>query len=65
MLAVNGYGSNAWWIDTTSGYVKPHKLYWAIAREIIDLNLQGWGWQKIAKLFNKKGYLPPRADSKN
>ena len=65
MLAVNGYGSNAWWIDTTTGYVKPHKLYWAIAREIIDLNLQGWGWQKIAKLFKKKGYLPPRSDSKN
>ncbi|NQZ88504.1 MAG: recombinase family protein [Colwellia sp.] len=65
MLAVNGYGSNAWWIDTTSGYVKPHKIYWEIAREIIDLNLLGWGWQKIAKLFKKKGHLPPRADSKN
>jgi hypothetical protein len=65
MLAINGYGSNAWWIDTTSGYVRPHKIYWAIAREIIDLNLQGWGWLKIAQLFKEKGYLPPRANSKN
>ena len=65
MLAINGYGSNAWWIDTTSGYVKPHEIYWSIAREIIDLNLQGWGWLKIANLFKEKGYLPPRANSKN
>lgn len=59
--AVNGYGSNAWWCDTTSNYVKPHYYYWPIAREIVDLTLDGLGWMKIRNILKKKNYKPPHA----
>ncbi|MFT5298674.1 MAG: hypothetical protein ACI9YH_004724 [Colwellia sp.] len=62
--AVNGYGSNVWWCDTTSNYVKPHDYYWPIAREIIELVLDGLGWMKIIKFLKENDYKPPGAFSK-
>lgn len=63
--AVRGYGKNAWWVDTSTGYVKPHPKFWDIAREAIDLSLKGWGWIKISEHFTAQNYLIPGADSKN
>ena len=62
--AVRGYGTDAWWSDTSSGFVKPHPVYFKIAREIIDLNLQGLGHIKIRQYLEEKGYKSPRKASK-
>jgi hypothetical protein len=62
--AVNGYGSNVWWCDTTSNYVKPHDYYWSIAREIVGLTLDGLGWMRIIKKLKERGHQPPGAFSK-
>lgn len=59
-IAINGVGSHAWWIDTSSGYVKQHAYYWPIAREIVGWILAGLGHQKIREKLNEAGYVPPR-----
>lgn len=59
-IAVNGVGSHAWWIDTSSGYVKPHEYYWPIAKEIVGWILKGLGHQKIREKLNEADYPPPR-----
>lgn len=59
-LAVNGVGSHAWWIDTSSGYVKPHEYYWPIAKEIVGWILEGLGHQKIREKLHDARYVPPR-----
>lgn len=58
--AIKGFGSNKWWCTVDSGFVRPHPQYWSIAREIVDLLLQGWGHIKIKKYLDGKEYPPPR-----
>jgi len=62
--ALRGYGHNKWWVDTSSGYVKPHPQYFPIAREIIELNLSGLGHIKIRQALEEKGYKSPRTAHK-
>lgn len=62
--ALRGYGHNKWWVDTSSGYVKPHDEYFSIAREIVDLNLEGFGHIKIRQALEEKGYKSPRTAHK-
>lgn len=62
--ALRGYGHNKWWVDTSSGYVKPHPQYFPIAREIIELNLSGLGHIKIRQVLEAKGYKSPRTAHK-
>lgn len=62
--AVRGYGTNAWWVDTSSGYVRPHPYYWDIAREMVNLTLQGFGHLKLKQYLDEKGYKPPRLSKK-
>jgi len=63
-IAINGLGSNAWWVDTTTGYVKKHDYYWPIAREIVGWILEGFGQQRIAEKLHESGYTPPRKKDK-
>lgn len=62
--AVRGYGTNAWWVETSSGFVRPHPYYWDIAREMVELTLQGLGHLKLKKHLDDKCYKPPRISSK-
>lgn len=52
--AIRGYGNNKWWVDTSSGYVKPHGEYWDIAEEMIELVLSGMGHMKMREYLTKK-----------
>jgi DNA invertase Pin-like site-specific DNA recombinase len=63
-LAVNGVGSHVWWIDTRSGYIKKHDVYWDIARDIVSWILEGYGHQKIAEKLHEAGHIPPHKRKK-
>ncbi|MBD5755253.1 recombinase family protein, partial [Citrobacter freundii] len=39
--AIESVGQNVWWVDTKSGYVTPHSIYFAEAQKIIELKQNG------------------------
>ncbi|HCJ7426967.1 TPA: recombinase family protein, partial [Citrobacter freundii] len=39
--AIESVGQNVWWVDTKSGYVTPHPLYFTAAQKIIELKQNG------------------------
>jgi DNA invertase Pin-like site-specific DNA recombinase len=56
--ALKGYGTNKFWVDVASGYVRPHPYYFPIIREMLDMVLQGDGYFKIKKHLDEN-YDPP------
>ncbi|WP_055648016.1 recombinase family protein [Shewanella sp. Sh95] len=63
--AIKSVGSNIWWSDCTDGTVKPHAVYYAVAQEMVELILQGYGSYRILELLNKKGLIPPTQNKHN
>lgn len=64
-LAIESIGNNMWWSQTfTEGtnsklkFVKQHPLYFSIAKEIIDMLIEGCGNRKILNYLNAH-YAPP------
>nr|WP_276209156.1 recombinase family protein [Aeromonas rivipollensis] len=57
-IAITGYGKNKFWVDTSSGFVRPHPIYHPIVKEIISMICQGVGHIKIKK-FLDANYNPP------
>ena len=58
---IKAAGSHPWWIDDTGPKdeaVKPHPVFFAVAKEIVGLYLQGWGTYKVAEYLNRR-YTPP------
>jgi DNA invertase Pin-like site-specific DNA recombinase len=56
--SVGGYGHTKWWADTSSGFVKPDKYYWPIAKEMVQLVLSGMGWMRMREYLTER-YEPP------
>mgnify|MGYP003874879619 CR=1 FL=1 len=53
-IAIKSVGNNAWWSDCSDGSVKPHSKYFPIAKEIIQMALDGHGTHTIVKHLNNK-----------
>jgi hypothetical protein len=64
-LAIGGYGHTKWWIDISSGYVRPHKYYWPIAKEMVQLVLSGVGHFKMQAYLSSKYDAPRKAYNEN
>ena len=58
--AIGGYASHVWWVDISSGYVRPHPVYWDSAKKIVELLKKGLGHQKIREYLTDNGYKAPR-----
>lgn len=56
--AIKGFGTNKFWVDVSSGYVRPHPYYFPIIREMLEMVLNGDGYYKIKKYLDGK-YTPP------
>ncbi len=56
--AIEAVGNNIWWSDCSDGTVKPHPCFYPIAKEIIELSLNGWGTYKIVGYLNEKHSAP-------
>ncbi|MEH8233402.1 recombinase family protein [Aeromonas veronii] len=56
--AINGFGKNKFWVDTTTGFVRPHPYYFPIVKEIIMMIREGRGHITIKKHLDEN-YTPP------
>lgn len=56
--AINGFGKNKFWVDTTTGFVRPHSYYFPIVKEIIMMIREGRGHITIKKHLDES-YTPP------
>ncbi|CAK2054939.1 site-specific DNA recombinase [Vibrio crassostreae] len=56
-----GLGRVPWWIDTSNGDVRLSDVYAPIARDVIDMYLDGKGLQTILDYLNAN-YPPPRTN---
>ena len=53
-IAVKSVGTNIWWSDCSDGSVKPHPIYFDIAKEIISLAIdKEMGSHSIVKYLNE------------
>ncbi len=60
-LAIKSMGTHPWWIDTSDGTVRAHKLYFKVAREITDKLLAGWGSYRVVDWLNEN-HPPPTSN---
>lgn len=60
--AVRSIGRAPWYLDVTSGFVRPHKYYFPIAQEIVGLVLQNQSIKAICRYLNSK-YEAPKINS--
>lgn len=56
--AINGFGKNKFWVDTTTGFVRPHPYYFPIVKEMIMMIREGRGHITIKKHLDES-YTPP------
>ncbi|MCW8833890.1 MAG: recombinase family protein, partial [Colwellia sp.] len=63
--AVGGFGHTKWWADISDGFVRPHPYYWPIAKEMIQLTLEGMGHMKMREYLSEKYESPRTAHNKN
>ncbi|MGN5097780.1 recombinase family protein [Aeromonas sp. 61P] len=61
--AINGFGKNKFWVDTTTGFVRPHPYYFSIVKEMIMMIREGRGHIAIKKHLDES-YTPPYNSSK-
>ncbi|MGR5455487.1 recombinase family protein [Vibrio alfacsensis] len=45
--AIESVGNNGWWVDTSTGFVKPHPVYFPILRDLVDLTLKMYSQRQI------------------
>ena len=62
--AIRGFGKNRFWVDTSSGFVEPHKIYFPIVREIFELMLNGMGNYSIKQYLDEHYPAPFKSANK-
>lgn len=63
--AIKGYGTNKFWVDVSSGYVRPDPYYFPIIRKMLDMVLGGDGFYKIKKYLDENYTPPTKAQNSN
>ncbi|WP_415347541.1 recombinase family protein [Enterobacter roggenkampii] len=58
--AIESVGQNVWWVDTKSGYVTPHPLYFTAAQKIIELKQSGETLLGIQRYLNEHYPAPKK-----
>lgn len=58
-IAIQEVGAHPFFVDCSDGTVKPHKVYFPIAKEIIRKQIEGWGTNRIKKWLDAN-YQPPQ-----
>ncbi|AKL11136.1 TPA: recombinase family protein [Kluyvera intermedia] len=58
--AIESVGQNVWWVDTKSGYVTPHPIYFTAAQKIIELKQNGETLIGIQRYLNEHYPAPKK-----
>lgn len=57
--AIESVGGNVWWVNTKSGDVIPHEMYFPVAQKIIELKKEGETLLTIQRYLNEH-YVAPK-----
>ncbi|WP_330982478.1 MULTISPECIES: recombinase family protein [Enterobacterales] len=63
--AIESVGQNVWWVDTKSGNVEPHPIYFNTAQKIIELKQSGETLLGIQRYLNEHYPAPRKRVYKN
>ncbi|HHA2318427.1 TPA: recombinase family protein [Enterobacter ludwigii] len=58
--SIESVGQNVWWVDTKSGYVTPHPMYFSTAQKIIELKQSGETLLGIQRYLNEHYPAPKK-----
>ncbi|QZS45863.1 recombinase family protein [Enterobacter cloacae complex sp.] len=58
--SIESVGQNVWWVDTKSGYVTPHPMYFSAAQKIIELKQSGETLLGIQRYLNEHYPAPKK-----
>ncbi|MEI9756537.1 recombinase family protein [Enterobacter hormaechei] len=58
--AIESVGQNVWWVDTKSGFVTPHPIYFTAAQKIIELKQNGETLLGIQRYLNEHYPAPKK-----
>lgn len=58
--AIKSVGQNVWWVDTSSGNVDPHPIFFPVAQKIIELKQAGETLLGIQRYLNEHHPAPKK-----
>lgn len=61
-VAIEEIGKNMWWVDTSSGFVLPHPVYFPVLKKIVKMRKDGRSTSEILEYLDAN-YEPPTATS--
>ncbi len=64
VVAIKELGLDKWWIDSSSGYVKPHPVYYPIAQKIIELKQKAYSNRLILAYLQENHPAPNEGRSR-
>lgn len=64
VVAIKELGQDKWWIDSSSGFVKPHPVYYPIAQKLIELKQKGYSNRLILSYLQENHPAPTEGRSR-
>ncbi|WP_024554380.1 recombinase family protein [Franconibacter helveticus 513] len=64
VVAIKEMGQDKWWIDSSSGFVKPHPVYYPIAQKLIELKQKGYSNRLILAYLQENHPAPTEGRSR-
>lgn len=63
VVAIKELGLDKWWTDSTSGYVKPHAVYYPIAQKLVEMKQKGFSNRLILAYLQENHPAPTEGKS--
>lgn len=64
VVAIKELGMDKWWTDSSSGFVKPHPVYYPIAQKMIELKQKGYSNRLILAYLKENHPAPAQGRSR-
>ncbi|HFI1088336.1 TPA: recombinase family protein [Enterobacter hormaechei] len=64
VVAIKELGLDKWWTDSSSGFVKPHPVYFPIAQKLIELKQKGYSNRLILAYLQENHPAPTEGKSR-
>lgn len=64
VVAIKELGMDKWWTDSSSGFVKPHPVYYPIAQKMIELKQRGYSNRLILAYLKENHPAPTEGRSR-
>ncbi|HCM57161.1 MAG TPA: recombinase family protein [Citrobacter freundii] len=64
VVAIKELGQDKWWVDSSSGFVKPHPVYYPVAQKLIELKQKGYSNRLIMAYLQENHPAPTEGRSR-